>query len=244
MSTMMGNNGVADALTAPPLLRNNHDYTASIASLTALQKQLRSTTFPPNFSEKCNIGRVHRTVIVHWIKQRIESILGFNDNIVSSTAVHLFLPEPQDGGANPDVDPRRAQLDLKGFLGGWEAASFASKLWTMMLNAQDLPSSIPKVLVEKKKEEMRRQREGGGSGGEMNAFVREAAHRVEAARAIILADGPNRPPTPAVPTAAAAAAAASSSSAGVAADGAGVGGAGQAAIHAANPPPVVVAAGG
>ncbi len=25
-STMMGNNGVADALTTPPLLRNDHDY--------------------------------------------------------------------------------------------------------------------------------------------------------------------------------------------------------------------------
>ncbi len=111
---MMGNNGVADALTAPPPLRNNHDYTASIASSTALQKQLRSTTFPPNFSEKCNVGRVHRTVIAHWIERRVESILGFDDDIVSSTAVHLFLPEPQDGGADPDVDPRRAQLDLEG----------------------------------------------------------------------------------------------------------------------------------
>ncbi len=157
--------------------------------------------------------------------------------------MHLFLPEPQDGGADPDVDPRRAQLDLEGFLGGREAASFASELWTMMLDAQDSPSGIPKVLVEKKKEEMRRQREGGGSGGKMNAFVREAARRTEAARAAILADRPNRPPAPAVP-AAAAAGAASSSSAGVAAVGAGVGGVGRAAINAANPPPVAAAAGG
>jgi hypothetical protein len=201
------------------------------------------TTFPPNLSKKCNVGRVHRTVIAHWIKQRVKLILGFNDDIVSSTAMHLFLPKPQDGSADPDMDPRRAQLDLEGFLGGREAALFASKLWTMMLDAQDSPSGIPKVLVEKKKEEMRRQREGRGSGGKMNAFVREAAHRAEAARATILADGPNRPPAPAVP-AATAAAATSSSSAGVAAVGAGGGGAGQAAIDAANPPPVVAAAGG
>jgi hypothetical protein len=59
----------------------------------------------------------------------------------------------------------------------------------------------------------------------MNAFVREAARRAEAVRVAILADGPNRPPAPAVP-AAADAAAASSSSAGVAVVGAGVKGAG------------------
>ncbi|KAL3827160.1 hypothetical protein ACHAXA_006715 [Cyclostephanos tholiformis] len=238
--------------------------TASIASSTALQKQLRSTAFPSNFSEKCNVARVHRTVLAHWIERRVESILGFDDDIVSSTAVHLFLPEPQDGGLGGnnaaadywDVDPRRAQLDLEGFLGEREAASFASELWTMMLDAQNSPSGIPKVLVEKKKEEMRRQREemqqqkqrgfgrhhdvvGRGSvgslpppaalgrgGGEMNAFVREASRRAEAARAAILAD---RPPPPA-----AAAAAAAAVGVGVSAGGG--------STNAANPPPAAGAA--
>lgn len=142
--------------------------TASISSTTALQKQLRSTAFPSNFSVKCNVSKVHRAVLTHWIERRIEEILGFEDDIVSSTAVHLFLPEgdgddANEGGAsgadNWDVDPRKGQLDLAGFLGESEAAEFASELWTMMLAAQDSPSGIPPVLVERKKEEMRRQRE-------------------------------------------------------------------------------------
>ena len=150
--------------------------TASISSSSALQKQLRSTTFPTNFSQKCNITKIHRSVFTHWIERRIEHILGFEDDIVCSTAVHLFLPEQTSqqqqaydnggGGGNNnivadywDVDPRKAQLDLEGFLGSDEAAAFASELWSMMLDAQNSPSGIPKVLVEKKKEEMRKQRE-------------------------------------------------------------------------------------
>ena len=133
--------------------------TASIASSTAQQKQLRSTTFPTNFSSKCNINSVHRAVLTHWIENRVTEILGFEDDIVSSTAVHLFLPEANEDSGEIDVDPRKAQLDLAGFLGEKEAANFATELWTMMLDAQTSPSGIPKVLVEKKKEEMRKQRE-------------------------------------------------------------------------------------
>eukprot|EP00579_Thalassiosira_antarctica_P002541 CAMPEP_0201869194 /NCGR_PEP_ID=MMETSP0902-20130614/2798_1 /ASSEMBLY_ACC=CAM_ASM_000551 /TAXON_ID=420261 /ORGANISM="Thalassiosira antarctica, Strain CCMP982" /LENGTH=576 /DNA_ID=CAMNT_0048394659 /DNA_START=40 /DNA_END=1770 /DNA_ORIENTATION=+ len=223
--------------------------TASISSTHALKKQLRSTTFPTNFIQKVNTGKVHRAVLTHWIETRVEQILGFEDEIVSSTAVHLFLPESSGGdyGADDpssaaggdywDVDPRKAQLDLAGFLGEKEAASFASELWTMMLDAQRSPSGIPKVLVERKKEEMRRQREeqqqkmmmagvarggrttammagggmaaaGGGGNSEMNAFVREAARRAEAARAAILADGSAAVPNNDAPPPAAAAAAA------------------------------------
>ena len=137
--------------------------TSSIASDHALQKQIKATTFPPNFVEKCNIGKLHRAVFTHHIERQVESILGFEDEIVSSTAVNLFLPErgpDEDPHADFwDVDPRRAQLDLVGFLGEEQSAKFAADLWTMMLGAQDCPNGIPKALVEKKKEEMRRQRE-------------------------------------------------------------------------------------
>lgn len=167
--------------------------------------------------------------------------MGFDDDIVSSTAVHLFLPDGSSSDTSLatasattsatadywDVDPRKAQLDLAGFLGENEAAAFASELWTMMLDAQASPSGIPRLLVEKKKEEMRLQREemerkrklqqqdskimrgergaaaaathnhhrrndfhGEGNNkdnkNDMNAIVREAERRAEAARAAIL----------------------------------------------------------
>ncbi|KAL7472950.1 hypothetical protein ACHAXS_013335, partial [Conticribra weissflogii] len=148
--------------------------TASVTDNHAQLKLLRSTTFPSNFSQKVDFAKIHRGVIQHWIEERITAILGFEDDIVGSTAVHLFLPEvapsPSEGGeaggavasggsAAAEIDPRRAQLDLAGFLGEKEAAEFASELWTMMLDAQTAPAGVPRKLVEKKKEEMRRQRE-------------------------------------------------------------------------------------
>jgi hypothetical protein len=56
-----------------------------------------------------------------------DGIRSTEDEIVSSTAVHLFLPGGEDRGevAAMEVDPRRAQLDLASFLGEKEAAKFS-----------------------------------------------------------------------------------------------------------------------
>lgn len=122
-------------------------------------------------------------------------------------ATNLFLPEEAEGVANSntmEVDPRKAQLDLVGFLGEKESAEFANQLWEMMIDGSQRKSGIPLILVQKKKEEMARARDeqrhgrrgmerqeparryaGGPQGGEMNAFVREAARRAEMARAAL-----------------------------------------------------------
>ncbi|KAL3765660.1 hypothetical protein ACHAWO_003524 [Cyclotella atomus] len=174
--------------------------TASISSTHALSKQLRTTTFPSHFSTKVNISKLHRGVLSHFIEQRITEILGFEDEIVSDTAINLFLPEDYGSDANKgDVDPRKAQLDLVGFLGEKESAEFASELWEMMIDGSQRQSGIPLILVEKKKEEMKRAREaghsvavapkrgiaGGPQGAEMKSMVMEAARRAEMARAAL-----------------------------------------------------------
>ncbi|KAL7521503.1 hypothetical protein ACHAWX_006174 [Stephanocyclus meneghinianus] len=178
--------------------------TSSISSTSALNKLLRTTPFPPHFSTKVDTSKLHRGVLSHWIEQRIEEILGFEDEIVSSTATNLFLPEGTEDGKVIEVDPRKAQLDLVGFLGEKESAEFASELWEMMIDGANRKSGIPLILVEKKKEEMKRARDEQMRGGaglhqgrgqvkrgvaggdpEMNAFVREAARRAEMARAAL-----------------------------------------------------------
>jgi len=114
--------------------------TASISSCSAQVKLLRSTKFPPIFHRKVDARRINVVVMTKWIEERIEAILGFEDEIVSRMAVNLFLPhrKNEDGSTVPgniggsinysmgicvngdgtmDIDPRRAQLDLAGFLG-------------------------------------------------------------------------------------------------------------------------------
>ncbi|GAX15099.1 serine/arginine repetitive matrix protein 1 [Fistulifera solaris] len=126
--------------------------TASVADSRALTKALRSTKFPESFSTAVDLSKINKPVLAQWVENKITEILGFEDEIVQSTAVNLFLPSSSDE-AVIEVDPRKAQIDMAGFLGDDEAAKFAKELWDMMADAQKTPLGIPtKLLKEKKKE--------------------------------------------------------------------------------------------
>lgn len=145
--------------------------------------------------------KINRKVMKQWIEQRITSILGFDDEIVSSTAINLFLPE-EDLGVSPD--PKRAQLDLVGFLGDSESATFATEVWNLMLEAETSPAGIPRTLLEKKKQELAANQKKKASqpsnpsqnrvsnhpnassrNPEMNRFMQEAERRAQAAREMV-----------------------------------------------------------
>ena len=128
--------------------------TASVSDGRALNKALRSTRFPASFSKRLNVGKVDRGVVSQWIEKKIAELLGFEDEIVQSTAINLFLPTPIEDGPPVEVDPRKAQIDLAGFLGESEAAKFALELWEMLLDAQESAAGIPRKLVEAKKKEL------------------------------------------------------------------------------------------
>lgn len=83
--------------------------TASVADSRARRKALKKTKFPRNFGASVSLEKVNKPVLIQWIEQKITSILGFEDEIVSSTAINLFLPSD-----NSNPDPRKAQLDLAG----------------------------------------------------------------------------------------------------------------------------------
>ena len=85
--------------------------TASVSDSRARQKALRKTKFPRNFGTSVNLEKVNKPVLTQWIEQKVTSILGFDDEIVSSTAINLFLPSDNDNAA---PDPKKAQLDLAG----------------------------------------------------------------------------------------------------------------------------------
>ena len=194
--------------------------TASVADPRARSKALKKTKFPKSFALPVQLSKVNKPVLRQWIEQRVTSILGFEDEIVSSTAINLFLPSEE--GSNPD--PRRAQLDLVGFLGEEESASFAKELWGLLLEAQSSGTGIPRTLLEQKKKELESQRAmaakaasnppsaSSGSTGrfadqrngapsnarhpEMNRFVQEAARRAQAARQLVNDAHQDRNPPP------------------------------------------------
>lgn len=127
--------------------------TASVVDDHAMAKQLKQTKFPEIFSKKVDMKKVNVPVVSQWVEKEIAELLGMEDEIVASTAINLFL-EPQEA-----TDPRRAQLNLVGFLTEEKAAIFAESLWTLLLDAQDQNSGIPRKLLEEKKAELQKQKE-------------------------------------------------------------------------------------
>ncbi|MGK3733359.1 MAG: hypothetical protein ACI90V_000195 [Bacillariaceae sp.] len=125
--------------------------TASVTDSRARQKALRKTKFPRNFETKVLLQKVNKPVLTQWIEQKVTSLLGFEDEIVASTAINLFLPSD---GTCTSPDAKKAQLDLVGFLGEDSAATFSKELWSLMLEAQKSSSGIPQTLLEQKKKDM------------------------------------------------------------------------------------------
>lgn len=173
--------------------------TASVTDDHAMAKLLKKTTFPSNFSTPVEVSKVNIPVMSQWVERKITELLGFEDEIVASTAINLFLPTALEGAPPPKVDPKRSQLDLVGFLGEDDAAAFCKELWTLLLDAQETSTGIPRKLLEDTKKELasrqhhqRRQHRGMPPGGArrggheqsrvMNPMVREASRRAEAAR--------------------------------------------------------------
>jgi PWI domain len=131
--------------------------------------------FAPHLKEEVDLNKVHRAILSQWIETTITGMLGIDDEIVTQTAIHMFLPE-----SNPDslidakVDPCQAQMDLVGFLGEDNAAKFVSEVWKLMLEAQTSPQGIPWSLIEAKKKELEKERQA--SRGSMMRY-REPRYR-------------------------------------------------------------------
>ena len=125
--------------------------TASVSDTRALRKAMKSAKFPAHFSEPVDPTKVNRSVMENWIEQKVTAILGFEDEIVASTVVNMFLPTAPEDAVLPEVNPQQAQVNVAGFLGDEPAAQLASELWTLLLDAQSNESGIPKVLLEAKK---------------------------------------------------------------------------------------------
>jgi serine/arginine repetitive matrix protein 1 len=132
--------------------------TSSVEDSRALSKALKATKFPSNFHQTVDITKVNRPVLIQWIERKITECLGFEDEIVQSTAVNFFLPEFSDEGTTVVLDPRKAQIALCGFLGDEQAATFCSELWDLMLDASTQPVGIPRKLLEEKKKELASQK--------------------------------------------------------------------------------------
>ena len=75
------------------------------------KKLLKTRKWPKEFNKKVDLSKVEMSVIEKWIEDKIEDILGFDDEIVVNLAVAELTKKNEKG-----ICPKRIQLNLTGFL--------------------------------------------------------------------------------------------------------------------------------
>ncbi|KAI3620667.1 hypothetical protein CBS9595_002634 [Malassezia furfur] len=111
---------------------------------------LKSTKYPSNFDERVDTSKVNLQVMRPWIAEKVEAILGFEDEVLVE-----FVSDHLESEQFPD--PRKMQISLTGFLEK-RARPFMAELWSLLLSAQDSVAGIPRAFVEQKKREMQQAR--------------------------------------------------------------------------------------
>ncbi|TVY23270.1 PWI domain-containing protein [Lachnellula hyalina] len=109
-------------------------------------KLLKSTKFPPEFSQKVDMQKVNVEVMKKWIAGKIAEILNNDDDVVIELCYNLM-----EGARFPDI--KKMQIQLTGFLDK-DTAPFCKELWKLCLSAQTNPQGVPKELLEAKKLEL------------------------------------------------------------------------------------------
>eukprot|EP00871_Galdieria_phlegrea_P004284 jgi/Galph1/4857/GphlegSOOS_G3517.1 len=123
------------------------------------KKLLESTKFPDIYTQYVNIKLVKLEAIRSWISNRLQQLLGFEDEVVAE-----FVFSYLESSENPD--PREMHLSLSGFLED-KTEGFMKELWSLLLEAQNeatvsqgkvVSAGVPRSLLEWTKKEFEERR--------------------------------------------------------------------------------------
>ncbi|KAF9986622.1 hypothetical protein BGZ65_006894 [Modicella reniformis] len=109
------------------------------------KKLLRSMHFPPEFNQKIDMKKVNLSVMKGWMVQRVNQLLGIDDEVVVEYAFGMLEEE--------SPDPKTMQINLQGFLDK-NAQVFVLELWKLLLSAQNSLGGIPQQFLDQTKEDL------------------------------------------------------------------------------------------
>lgn len=120
------------------------------------EKQLlEGSRFPAMFDTRVDMERVNMQVMRPWIVERVEELLGLEDEVLVEYVMSQLEEERYP-------DPRKMQISLTGFLEK-NARIFMAELWRLLMSAQESVGGVPRVFVERKKREMEERRAEDGA---------------------------------------------------------------------------------
>mmetsp|Transcript_21553 Transcript_21553/g.31328 ORF Transcript_21553/g.31328 Transcript_21553/m.31328 type:complete len:304 (-) Transcript_21553:210-1121(-) len=115
------------------------------SDMKLLNSMQKAGKFAPILETKVDLKRVNLDIMSKWVTERLIELLGFEDDIVINLVINMIKAK--------DPDPRRMQMDITGFLEK-KSGAFMEELWTLLVDAQEQPSGIPAVFIQKKKDEI------------------------------------------------------------------------------------------
>lgn len=82
--------------------------------------------------------KVDLGVIKPWIYERVNEILGFDDEIVANLTANYLQKHAEDP---VPIDPKRMQIHISGFMEK-DTPKFMKELWNLLLEAQNSENGI------------------------------------------------------------------------------------------------------
>jgi len=137
-----------------------------------VQKLLGQLKFSQCFAQPVNMKKVKLDTCKVWVAQRLISILGVEDEVLTSLVFNHLEAEK--------VDPKMMQLELTGFLGR-NTGPFMEDLWKLLLSAQASPLGIPAEILEQKRAEIQKAQAQAEEAAEilrrrLKGIARESDH--------------------------------------------------------------------
>ncbi|KAF0293057.1 Serine/arginine repetitive matrix protein 1 [Amphibalanus amphitrite] len=115
------------------------------------KKMMKQMKFADSLVKKVDMPRVKLDVIKPWITRRVTEMLGAEDEVL----IEFVFNQLEEKNLNP----RKMQINLTGFLNGKNARVFMQELWDLLCSASANPNGIPDSFIEEKKEEIKKRNE-------------------------------------------------------------------------------------
>lgn len=110
-----------------------------------MKKELK---FPHVYSKKIDLKKIKLKLIETWIEKRTTELLEVEDDILVKYILELLTP---------NVDPKDMHINLIGFLED-NTFKFMEELWTLLVEASESKSGVPKSLLEEEKKQLEEEK--------------------------------------------------------------------------------------
>jgi len=117
-------------------------------------KLLSAMQLPEVLGKAVDADKVNLAVMDGWVERELKRELGFEDDILVGMVCNKLRENP--------INVKALAVELAAFLQHDAALKFLASLWALLLEAQESPDGLPRVLVQERMKEIERRQQPKG----------------------------------------------------------------------------------